>query len=468
MRRARRRRAGSRGRLNPAPPDCAREGLRPPAPNAVSVRNRSLHQNLLAFAEQAALQLSSDALEGAEVPFELIETPGEGTPLYCYRPRSDEFIRDRLGVLGRLPTYRPAAQALESLGGLDAYLRARAEPRVPSTTGERTDAALRAFLSALYAETSEFEFSSERFDRAYAELEGAVYETRALTSVMVAVHGLELVSAEVQLGDGLALMRGETVPDAPREAVWSGPAAEGPSTLAVLTTEGVPGDPAPFDVARDRFRRLLTALRLVDAGSFALAPVAWARHDAGGWTLVPLPGGGDARPRPDPYLVDPDEEDALRGFCNLIARRSPGGGEGAVARGEVAWALARFEMGCERTDPFEAVTDHLAALRALLEPEGPGSGRLAQRLGAICAAPEDRAALAERTAHAISLERALVAGLAPADPHADRLVSELAHHLRSLLRDVLCGHLATDVVAVADELLSDAPTGEHTAVGATA
>ena len=42
--------------------------------------------------------------------------------------------------------------------------------------------------------------------------------------------------------------------------------------------------------------------------------------------------------------------------------------------GELAWALRRFELGCERDSRYEALTDHLLALRALLEPEGPESG----------------------------------------------------------------------------------------------
>jgi hypothetical protein len=122
----------------------------------------------------------------------------------------------------------------------------------------------------------------------------------------------------------------------------------------------------------------------------------------------------------------------------------------------VAWALARFEMGCERLAPFEALTDYLLALRALLEPEGPASGRLAQRLAVICGRPEDRSALAERTAHAISLERAVITGLAAADTGVDLLVEELAEHLRAILRDSLCGHLDADLKGVADELLAEA------------
>src|SRR5205085_12333167 len=110
----------------------------------------------------------------------------------------------------------------------------------------------------------------------------------------------------------------------------------------------------------------------------------------------------------------------------------------------------------ERWAPFEALTDYLLALRALLEPEGPASGRLGQRLAAMCAEPEERLQLIERTAHAISLERAVIAGLAPAEPGVDALVDELAEHLRALLRDALCGHLDSDLLAVADYLLADA------------
>jgi hypothetical protein len=59
-------------------------------------------------------------------------------------------------------------------------------------------------------------------------------------------------------------------------------------------------------------------------------------------------------------------------------------------------------------------------------------------------------------AHAISLERAVIAGLAPAEPGVSALVDELAEHLRALLRDVLCGHLDPDLRALADELLAEA------------
>ena len=52
------------------------------------MRNRQLHAALAAFAEEAAWQLAAAAQDGAEVPFEIVESGAHrrDTPLYCYRP----------------------------------------------------------------------------------------------------------------------------------------------------------------------------------------------------------------------------------------------------------------------------------------------------------------------------------------------------------------------------------------------
>lgn len=428
------------------------------------MRNRSLHERLRAFCEEAAFELESDAAAAEDLPFEVVATPGARAPLYCYRPLTGDFIRQRADRLERMAAYPPAAGALIGLAGLDDYLRLRGEPRVPEDRDERAGAALRAFLSAMYAERTDFEFCAQRFDRVYEELEAAVYHRRSLTAVIAPVHGLSLVSEEVPLDQDLSLVRADCLDGVPPEAVWSPPrAGGGPNALALLTLEDVGTEEEAVELARGRFRGLLTALRLADAGGFALGPSGWVRSDAGAWQLVGLAAGVGAAPANRPYQVEPEEEDELRGFCNLIARRST-----AHGRGELAWALARLEAGCERADHLQALTDYLLALRALLEPEGPNSGRMAQRLAAICAVPDERPALAERAAHAISLERAVVAGLASVEPDAERLVDDLAQHLRSLLRDVLCGHLDADLVRVADELLAEAVTGETEPVDDTA
>ncbi|HWF50978.1 MAG TPA: hypothetical protein VG294_10095 [Solirubrobacteraceae bacterium] len=412
------------------------------------MRNRTLHQLLEDFTAQAAGQLEAETAEGAEVPFELVEEPGGSAPLYCYRPLTGDFIRERHAGLTALPTYAPAARMLATAEGLDAYLRGRAGPPVPTEARERADAALRAFLGHVFAERSEFGFDPERFGAAYAELELALYEGSRMTTVIAPLLGVALDPGtdEVPLGEGLSLQSGNSLTDAPSDAVWG--ESDEPNVLIVLTITGesTPQGRSPISTARVRFRRALTALRLFERGGYALGPLAWARADAGLWRPFAL--GSSGRPR-GITVIPAGEEDELRAFCSLISRRTPSGGE-------LAWALSRFEMGRERLAPFEALTDYLLALRALLEPEGPASGRMAQRLAVLCAKPADRGALAERAAHAISLERAVISGLAPAEPGVDTLVDELSENLRALLRDVLCGHLDADLREVADYLLAEA------------
>jgi hypothetical protein len=408
------------------------------------VRNSTLHATLEAFTVDAAGQLAAATAAGAEIPFELVEEAGGSAPLYCYRPLTGAFIRDREGMLAALPTHAPVARSLAGFDGVGAYLRQRGEVRVASEPRERADAALRAFLSCVFAERSQFGFDPGRFEAAYAELERTLYEGKCVTVVVAPLLGVALDHAtkELALGEGLALVRGDYLPDAPADAVWG--ESEEPNVLAVLSVTQDRSVRPPVSIARARFRRLLTALRLFERGGYALGPMAWTRTDTGAWRSVPL--GSSGRPRLVTFLPAA-QEDEFRAFCSLVARRVP-------SSGELAWALARFEMGCERFAPFEALTDYLLALRALLEPEGPASGRLAGRLAAICARSEDRAALAERLAHAISLERAVIAGLAPAEPGVDALVEDVAEHLRAMLRDALCGHLAPDLRSVADELLA--------------
>jgi hypothetical protein len=411
------------------------------------MRHRPLYDALSAFAEEAAWLLAGDTADGAEVPFEVVESRGRrlDTPLYCYRPLTDAFIRERVGVFGRLPTYPPAARALAGLDGVGEYLREQGEPRIPIDPRELADAALRVFVSRVFSEATEFVITPERLERAYAEIESAVFEGRSESVVVAPLFGLRIASQEIALGDGVSLIRGEALDDAPKDAVWPLGADE-PSVLACLTMSSGPGGPAPLSEARVRFRRLLSALRLFDVARVALGPVAWERSGAGSWALGDLGTGG----RPHGVLeIEEGAEDELRAFVSLVTRRTP-------RAGELAWALRRYELGCERLSLFEALTDHLLALRALLEPEGPQSGRLAGRVAALCATDARRAAVTERIAHAVSLERAVIAGLAPADGGIQVLLAELTSHLRALLRDVLCGHLDSDLRAVADQLLAEA------------
>jgi hypothetical protein len=406
------------------------------------MHNRALHDTLAAFVEEAAAQLAEEVSGGAEVPFELIEQGRTSAPLYCYRPLTQRFIAERAGALGRLPSYLAAVQGLMTLPDLGAYLSARGRRPGGPDSRALADAALQAFVCAMWAEATDFSFDAQRFAAAYAELEEAAYAGCALSVVVTPVDGLVIESAEVSLGDGLTLVRGALVRDAPPEL-----RGDEFATVAVLSLEGAPDGDAGLEQAGRRLRRLQTALRLWDDAEPALGPTAWARTDGGPWLAIPL-ATGLRRPAGD-CLVAAEDEDPLRAFCALIARRTPRGGE-------LAWALRRFELGCERGAALEALTDWLLAARAVLaEPDAAGYERLCERLAAICAVPAERDPLVARLRRAIALERGVVAGLVRPEPELEELVAELGACLRAVLRDVLCGHLEPELRRVADALLAD-------------
>ena len=147
-------------------------------------------------------------------------------------------------------------------------------------------------------------------------------------------------------------------------------------------------------------------------------------------------------------LLTTEEEDPLRAFCGLVSRRTP-------RAGELAWALRRFELGCERGGAVEALTDWLLAARALFADGRPRlrARRRAAR-GDLRRAGRPRRGSAPRR-EAISLERAAMAGFVRPTPEVDALVSELGGCLRAMLRDVLCGHLDPALRRLADELLAE-------------
>jgi hypothetical protein len=402
------------------------------------MHNRALHDILAAFVEEAAWQLAEEVSGGAEIPFELIEQGRSSAPLYCYRPLTQRFLAERAGALARLPSYVPAVQGMVGLPDLPGYLRARGRRPPGSDARSQADAALQAFLGAMWSEATEFAFDPQRFATAFAELEEAGYAGCALALVVTPVDGLVIESEQVPLGDGLTLVRGVDLQDAPPEL-----RGDEFATLAVLSLEE---ERPSLEQAGRRLRRLQTALRLWDDAEPALGPTAWARTDGAPWLAIPLATG--LRRTTEDCLLAPEEEDPLRAFCSLVARRTP-------RAGELAWALRRFELGCERAFAVEALTDWLLAARALLaDPDAPGYDGMAERLSVICATPEERPALERRLDEAIRLERAAITGHVRPEPAVEDLIADLGGNVRAVLRDVLCGHLDPQLRRVADELLA--------------
>ena len=402
---------------------------------------RQLRSALHAFTQEAAWQLASDAQGGHELPFEVVEEGRRDSPLYCYRPMTAEFINERSSVLARLPTFLPAAHALIAIGSLADYLDSQGV-RPPGPGRQSADAALHCFLARVFVDSNDFVFDERCFDKAYLELERCVAQERAEHTVVAVLLGVELSSEEVSLGDGLTLARGERFDDAPDEARWS--RLDGsPQTIVIVRRAPVPGDVGPLQQSRTSLRKLAAGLRLYHPDPVAIAPLGWSRIGAGPWQPVALSAdSGEIEPL---VLIEPAQEDELRAFLSLVGRREP-------KSGELAWALRRYEMAHQRVLAAEALTDLLLVARALLEPEGPASGRMAGRLAALCAEPERRAAMTERIAHAAALEPALIAGV-DQNLKLQPYVSELDGHLRALLRDACCGHLSGDLVGLADSIL---------------
>lgn len=402
------------------------------------------------YAHAAAHLLHADILAGAEVELELGSQRGRAqTPFYSCRPLTDRFIAQRESQLARLPEHDAALSALAAFDGLDRYLAGRAErgsassQRAGASPGAQARArlALSALLNDVFAEQTEFELRPERLAAALARLERAELMSAPDTVTLVAtLHGLTIATPELRLTTGLQIARPETLRWAPAQALAAaGGDTDAPDHLLVaLTCEHA-------SEGREVLRDLLRALRLFGDGRVTLGALAWARtggEDA--WSTIALGAGGQPHGM---LVVSPEQEDELRAFCSLVSRRAPHGNE-------LAWALRRFELGCERANPYEALSDHLFALRALLEPEGPSSGLLAGRIAALCATPENRVKLTERMTKAQKLERAVIAGTAAERAAGVAIARDVADHLRALLRDVICGHLTPDLARLADELLA--------------
>jgi hypothetical protein len=404
------------------------------------MRNRALHDALRNFALEAAALLTDELKAGAEVEFDVVdERGGRGPALYRYEPRTGAFIEERWQQLRELPACEPACRELGA--GASAWLR------VNGLRGEQAEPALQAMLERLYEDATSFGFPEERFERVYNEVELTLYRDAVRARVIAPLNGGWMDAARIELGDGLSLARGD--------------ALEGPhdssSLLCVLERDVPADDPIPADEAAERFAEVVTAMRLWTPGGVVLGAPGWRQADHARWQPVAI--GSAASPRGPEWMLEAGDEQAFREFFSAIcaARRTA----------SVAWALARFEMGCARPTDAEALSDHLLGLRALLDATTETNlASFGLRLAALCAEEGARLEVQERMEAAVALERFVMGGSSGVrlDVQSPRdLIAEVEAHLRALLRDVLCGYLDADLKAVADDILLEShgdPLGE--------
>jgi hypothetical protein len=424
------------------------------------MRSSQLQPALTELIEAAAGHFAAALASGAEVAFELEphNTRGGSAPaLYCYRALTGEFIAERQPELERLQAYSQALSLLADFDGLDRYLaNVGAEP-ARRDARSRAGAAILALLREVFDEQTDFELRPERMHAALARVDCAALAGATQTTLIATLHGLTISTSEIALTSGLTIAQPHVLEGLPERAL-APEGSDGQDHLIVALAAGDDDAAEAVTNGREILKDLLRALRLFGDGRVTLGALGWARVAGGSWRAVALGAGG----RPHGMLVvSAEQEDELRAFCNLVSRRAPHGNV-------LAWALRRFELGCERERSLEALSDHLLALRALLEPEGPESGLLPGRLAALCATPERRLELTERTIAALALEREVVVGVGASPAGRSRnarqaLATDIADHLRALLRDVVCGHLDPDLVTLADRLLLEPAAGTDSA-----
>jgi hypothetical protein len=409
------------------------------------MRNASLHAALRDFALEAASALTAAAESGDELAYDVTAEPGSGSVLYRYRALTAEYIGAHWPQLAALPSVEAAARELGA--GAATWLTSH------GVAGAEAEPALRAMLERLFEDLSSFEFPEERFERVYGELERTLYDGTTRVAAVAPLRAARMQSRRVELGSGIALVRGDGA-DAPREAIWPHPSLAGeaqPSVLIVIDREAEDDGEIPLERFRSRVADIIRGLRLWGPGALASAGGGWVRSDAGPWQYFDLDQLGPGRG--EPWTLLESDEAGLREFLGAI--------EQARVPGRIAWALDRFELGCERTRDADALSDFLMALKALLDAsDEPGRASLSLRLAALCAEEPERRAVQRRTELAFALERFLIGG-GSAEAYVDEvgsdspavIASEIEGCVRALLRDILCGYLDADLRRTADDIL---------------
>ncbi|MGI8460832.1 MAG: hypothetical protein ACR2OC_04225 [Solirubrobacterales bacterium] len=416
------------------------------------MRDLVVRESLRNLAQEASDRFRELVRSGEEVPYEVLE-PGQGSPLATYAPLSERFIRERTALVARLDAFGPAKAAIIGAGLTRNYLEALNLDPVPSE-GRRAEDTIVAFLCRLWDGRSDFAFDSNRVEEAINELEDSADADLDEVEVVVPLIGLKMTSSRLELA-GATVVRSDVVEAPPEASSPEGGGRAGWEPQFLLTTrckiEEIEPDgdeeyePSATPLA-ERFRTVITALRLFKPGGVGLGPHAWIRTGGGRWRRIAT---GSGRPRPGAYRLADSELGALSGLSRALERGT--GAPSALPR-----AVSRFEAGLARDAVLEALNDHLLALRFLLEGDGPAKTDMAWRVAALCAEPGERDGVRATIDRAQSLERELWSGepalgydgLTPLD-----VASEIEDFTRAILRDAACGHLGTDLRATADEIL---------------
>jgi hypothetical protein len=404
------------------------------------VRDRLLDDSLTRLASEAAIKLSSLVAGGDQIPFDVDAESGDDSLFYSYRPLTSRYVRERDGELRELRAFGPARDAVAAAGIAAAYLEARGE-QVPGEPGERAAQMLIVFLASLWDGCTELSLDHERLRNALAVLEAETRGAEDADILIAPLVGLRMPLPRLQLPHGVQIVRADAI-EAPIEAMRSegmGRVAWQPQLLALA--EQADG-PDSAESALHQLRELISVMHLFKAGSVGLGPYAFAPTGEGRWARLAT---GAPSTRSGHYELSEEEAIQLAEFAaTLEARPDPDGA--------LAWGVARFEMGCGRESALEGLSDHLLALRAVLDGHGPVGASLPMRAAALIADENvERIEARERIEGALELERSLMNGT-PSLPGL-ATAAWVEEGVRRILRETALGALSTDLNQAADETL---------------
>jgi hypothetical protein len=421
---------------------------------AWGVRDRLLNEALTRLASEAAIRLSSLVAGGDQIPFDVDTDSGDDSLFYSYRPLTSDYVREREAELRGLEAFGSARDAVAAAGIAPAYLEARGEP-VPSDPGERAAQMLIVFLARLWDGSTELSLDHERLRNALSVLEAETRGVEEADVLIAPLVGLRMPLPRLQLTHGVQIVRADAI-EAPTEAKLSGGmgrAAWEPQFLAIAE-QGEGSESA--EAAMQQLHELISVMHLFKAGSVGLGPHAFAPTGEERWARLATDAPST---RPGGYELNEEEAIQLAEFASTLeARPDPDGA--------LAWAVGRFELGCGRETALEGLSDHLLALRAVLDGHGPVGASLPMRASALIADDTfDRIEAREQIEHALELERSLMNG-APSMPGL-ALATWVEEGVRRILRDAALGELSADLNTAADETLiaTGLEAGDGTIVG---
>lgn len=411
------------------------------------MRDPLLNEALRRLAAEASTRFATLVASGDQIPFDVAEQAGEDALFHSYVPLTGRYVREREAEIRSLPGFEPAREAVDAAGVAAPYLEQRGEV-VPAAAEERAAHALTVFLASLWDGSSHFSVDRERLDAALAALDAEVGDVDEADVLVVPIAGLQMAVPRLQLPHGMRIVRADTF-EAPIEAKRSegmGRAAWEPQFLAVAEL----GEGSDTTAAALRqLGELISVMRLFKAGGVGLGPHAFAQTAEGSWRRI---ASGAPAPRAGGYRLSEEEANELAGLAEALeARPDPSG--------PLSWAVRRFELGCERPTALEGLSDHLLALRSVLDGQGPVGASLPMRAAALVAdGSDDRLEVRERIEAALELERSLMSG-APAAA-ASELATWMEDSVRRILREAALGELGSDLNEAAEETLIATGLGE--------